>query len=392
MNPPTAPGSGTLAVGLSCVASILLGACRTPDIKTRYKPLHPASDSAVDFGVAAQDGDGIVEAELFLYEYELAEQNGALVATQRPGGTWGLVKAWTYPSDSAWDPVNSVWSHPKSIVETHTHAGFPAGTNFVRYLFRVTDAAGFCRSEAWSFAVGDWAFGNEPIPILVNAPPDERINVYFIADRGGPEPDAASDYASASEMLPDLEGLIFDGYHVNNALQGPLREYWQFYYSPETGHIPDYYAGDIYDLRIPTEVYYAAMGQHDCIGIIHSEDKWDWAEQNVFGTEPYNIGTALHESGHVAFNLGDENELGDPHASPRAPDTHPNTFDSEAKAASYNAANGWPASDVEVIHANAWWRPEPKALGCIMFQDGDAAMPDFARTCIRRAHWTYSQL
>ena len=346
------------------IVALLFAGCSYPNVVSRYQPLHPGNGVDVTFAVTANDGDGIELVNLYVYEYALSVQGGMQTATQRPGGTWGLEKTWSYASP------------PTSIAETYTHTGFPA-SSFVRYLFTVRDTENRTRSEEWVFAAGDWPFGNSPIPILGNGAPAERIDVCFVADN--------TDYANGAAMLPDLVGLVFDGYHVNNAIRGTRRQYWQFYYSPQTGFISDYDSPPLV-MTIPASVSSAAIIDH--AAVIHTTVKRDWASGGNFGTEPTNIGTAVHESAHAAFGLSDEYSGGGHSTST---DPHHNNYSSEAAAQTYNTSNGWPSSDVEQIKPG-WWRPEPSALQCIMIDDGDATMPDFERTCFARATWFYSQL
>ncbi|MGH8195654.1 MAG: hypothetical protein ACREQ8_14830 [Woeseiaceae bacterium] len=346
------------------VLASLVAGCSYPSVTTRYQPLHPGNNVDVTFRVDAGDGDGVEVARLYIYEHELSVQNGMQTATQRPGGIWGLQQTWNYPTT------------PTSISETYTHSGFPA-SSFVRYLFTVTDTENRTRSEEWWFAAGNWPFGNSPIPILGNGAPAERIDVCFVADN--------TDYTNGAGMLPDLVGLVFDGYHVNNAIRGSWRKYWQFYYSPETGFISDFDTPPL-TMTIPASVSGAAIIDH--AAVIHTTVKRDWASGGNFGTEPTNIGTAVHESAHAAFGLSDEYSGGG-HSTSSNP--HHNNYSSQTDAENYNTANGWPASDVESIQPG-WWRPEPATLACIMLNDGDATMPDFERTCLARASWFYQQL
>jgi hypothetical protein len=347
---------------LACLAGT--SACSAPTMRTRYTPLHPANSADVTFRVIASDGDGIALAQLYIYEYELSVQNGFQTATQRQGGTWGLVKTWNFAAGTT------------AIDESFTHAGFPA-SSFVKYLFRAEDQQGNEKSEEWNFAAGTWPFGNNPIPLLGNGAPAERIDVCFIADN--------TDYANGGAMLGDLVGLIYDGYHTNNMISGGYRNNWQFYYSPELGFISDFDVPPLV-MTIPASVSGSPIIDH--AAIIHTTVKRDWASGGNFGTEPTNIGTAVHESGHAAFNLKDE-YAGGGHGT--SSDPHHNNYNSQASAQTYNTNNGWPAGDVQNIEGS-WWRPEPSSLGCIMFNDGDASMPDFERTCLNRVFWFYTQL
>ncbi|MCS6917423.1 MAG: hypothetical protein RMK52_05410 [Chitinophagales bacterium] len=331
----------------------------------RHSPLHPANNVAVDFRIKASDADCIKEARLYIYEYETyVSDKGMQSARKRDGGTWGLVKTWSYSM------------HPKDINESYCKkGGFPAHS-YVTYVFSVTDKKGNVACESWSFAAGDWQFGTSPIPLLGNGAPASRIDVCFVADR--------DDYASARAMLGDLEKLIFDGYHINNGVKRG-KKYWQFYYSPERGNITDFDASPR-SMEIPGSVSSSSIIDH--AAIIHTTVLRDWASGGNFGTEPTNIGTAVHESGHAAFNLKDEYNGGG-HSTSTNP--HHNNYNSLSSCQTYNTNNGWPASDCENIQSG-WWRPEPASLKCIMWDDGDASMPSFQRTCLARIDWFYSNL
>jgi hypothetical protein len=348
--------------GLS--GAILHLGCGSTALSTRYRPLHPGNDVDIEFTVQATDSDGIAGVELFVYEYELyVGPTGFQSARQRPGGTWGSVRAWNYPA------------RPDSIDETHTLPGFPA-ESYISFIFEVRDDNGNEKNEQWWFAAGAWPFGNSPIPLWGNGAPGERIDVAFVADR--------TDYAQARNMLGDLEGLIFDGYHVNNGVRLGKR-FWQFYYSPQRGFISDYDTPPL-DMDIPASV--ASSGIIDHAAVIHTTVKRDWASGGNFGTEPTNIGTAAHESGHAAFGLSDE-YAGGGHWN--SSDPHHNNYGSQASCQTYNTTNSWPASDCQNV-TGSWWRPEPSSLACIMLNDGDAAMPDFERTCVNRILWFYGEL
>lgn len=345
-------------------ASVLCSGCASiMKMSTRYKPLHPSNNTAVEFAVKANDGDGIARAELFVFESELFLDNGMVSARRRAGGTWGSVKRWDFPSK------------PNSINERHSTPGFPAAS-FIHYIVQVTDNKSETQSEDWYFAAGDWPFGDTPIPLFGNGAPANRIDIAFVADR--------DDYANAREMLEDLEFLIFDGYHTNNAVNMGKR-YWQFYYSPQRGSITDFDVSPR-EMDIPDSVLDASQIDH--AAIIHTTRKRDWARSGNFGTEPVNIGTAVHESGHAAFGLADEY----PGIRHRAStDPHHNIYESEAECRNYNSVNGWAASDCEHVD-EGWWRPEPASLNCIMRSDGDDRMPEFERTCINRIIWVYARL
>ena len=186
-------------------------------------------------------------------------------------------------------------------------------------------------------------------------------------------------------MLADLDELIFDGYQASNAQGGAMRFHWAYFYAPEMGHISPPIEGV---LDIPDSIKLSPT--IDAGAVIHTNVMDDWSSGDYFGTEPQNVGTALHETGHAVFDLEDEYKHGRHHSSSLP---HHNNYDSRAAAEDYNAGMGWPESDVESIDpAGKWWRPEPEALGCIMFDDGNDFLPDFQRTCILRIKWYYGRM
>ena len=349
--------------GAICAAMLAGCVIHPTTIESRYGPLHPANGASVDFRIKAHDADGIDVARLYVYEYELYVNNRMQSARQRSGGQWGLARTWTFPAG------------PADIDVTHTATGFPAGS-FITYISEVSDKRGSVTRESWSFAAGDWPFGNSPIPLWGNGAPANRIDVAFVADR--------DDYATARGMLPALATLIFDGYHTNNMVKFG-RRMWQFYYSPERGTISDYDSGT-FVLDIPDSVENSTIIDH--AAVIHTTVKRDWASGGNFGTEPGNRGTAVHESGHAAFGLADEYNGGGHFTSS---DPYHNNYSSRASCETYVTGRGWPTTDCQNVQGS-WYRPEPATAACIMLDDQDANMPDFGRSCRLRAIWYYLQL
>ena len=109
-----------------------------------------------------------------------------------------------------WGSVRRAPNHPvgpNSINETHTVSGFPA-ESFISYIFEIEDKDGNRKNEEWSSRRGH-ALRQLPYP-PGNGAPANRIDVAFVADAEVPDPPQARD------MLDELEGLDFDGYHRTN--------------------------------------------------------------------------------------------------------------------------------------------------------------------------------
>ncbi|WOI53893.1 hypothetical protein [Parvularcula sp. LCG005] len=355
----------SLAAGLALVC----GCATSPRVTATYGPFNPASGSDVTFEFEATDREGLRRATLYVYEYEqYTNSSGMRAARRRPGGQWGALDSWSYPSGTLNATESSVYE-----------GGFPNGTSIL-FRVEVEDESGRRRTEGWRFWAGDHPWGNSPILLLsgeARAAPASRIDVAFVPD--------SDSYTTARQMMPDVRDLVYDGYHINNVVRGQ-KAMWAFWYSKDRGTITDYDAPGPRRLTIPSSVRDSTIIDH--AAVIHTTVKRDWASGGNFGTEPVNIGTAMHESGHAAFNLKDEYAGG---AHTNSSDPHHNTYGSKADCEAYNIANGWPATDCRNIEDD-WWAPEPASAQCIMLNDQDAFMPDFARTGIRRANWFYGQL
>ncbi|MDH3655142.1 MAG: hypothetical protein OEN21_12795 [Myxococcales bacterium] len=341
-----------------------------------YEPLHPGNKIVVTFELDAEDPGGITSIELFVYEYALTEdEDGMRVGKAREGGQWGSVETWSISPPKVTESVSYKYQ-----------SGFPP-ESYVRYIFQVKNSAGYSRSEEWLFAAGDWPFPDTPVPILANGPPGKRVNLTFVADE--------ETYTDAAEMLGDLDGVIFGGYHTNNAIEGDRRRYWQFYYSLEKGQIDDGVLsnGTIGKkvLDVPESVQESRVSTH--AALVHKDDtiNQNWAVGTKFGTHAEHPRVAVHEAGHAVFGLADEQIIG-LHSVSSAP--HHNNFSSEEDAKKYNEENGWDRNEVQKIgctRGKCWWKPEPAELQCIMAV-ADDKMLAFQRSCIRRVNWYYGQL
>lgn len=360
-----------------CVCLIGLGACGDasgglpPTITAmRYEPLHPGNKIAVTFQLDVEDPEGITSIELFVFEYALTEdEDGMRVAKARDGGQWGSVEKW---------PIS-----PPEVTASasYTHEpGFPP-ESYVRYIFEVKNSGKYSRSEEWLFAAGDWPFPDMPVPILANGPPGKRVNLTFVAD----------EELEIAEMLKQLNGLIFDGYHTNNAIEGDRRRYWQFYYSLEKGNVIK--NANTWLLKVPDPVEKGPISTHAAVVHNKAAPFQNWAEGEKFSADPGRPTSAVHEAGHAVFGLADEDPSGMRWLS-EAP--HHNNFTSEEDAKDYNEENGWSGDDVECMSScelpNSWWKPEPAELQCVMAVHHKDEMLAFERSCIQRVNWYYEQL
>jgi hypothetical protein len=334
-----------------------------------YEPFHPEDGSPVTLRVKATSPlSGILSIKLFVYEHEvIAGASGALSAQRRPGGLWGPVHETSYPA-------RPHCATTKVVLKK----GFPPNS-YIRYVATVVDGTTRQTTEEWFFAAGTWP-QEVPVPLWVQGPLSHRINVSFVAD--------TDSYSIARQMLPRARALIFDGYHHNNGIRLG-KKYWQFFYWQEQGHMPDYNdCVSSCDVQLPDALTQSTFS--DAIGVLHTRPKRDWRAGKLFSTEPWNQGTALHETGHAVFNLADEYAGGA--FFPDSDNTHHNVHEDQSACESYSETAGFEASECQPILNTTWWRSEACENACIMHDDGDMSMPSFGRSCMKKIQAYYEQL
>ncbi|MEL6866136.1 MAG: hypothetical protein AAFP19_17035, partial [Bacteroidota bacterium] len=62
-----------------------------------HSPLHPVNGQAVTFQLKAAEAKGILQVELYVFEYELYKNAEGLPSKRRRvNGQWGLLQKWEY--------------------------------------------------------------------------------------------------------------------------------------------------------------------------------------------------------------------------------------------------------------------------------------------------------
>ncbi len=228
-----------------------------------------------------------------------------------------------------------------------------------------------------SFAAGDWPWSNYAIPIYGHGKPENRIDICFV-----PDEDYNQDWSS---FIADMEELVYDGFFLNEMFKD-YHVNWRFYYTRNEGNAEDYPSEP--DLPFKESI----VTDINVFAILHSTDFRDARWGDVFTTEPDNIGTALHETGHAVFDLADEYsgdggywELTE----------YSNLYETSQGCQLHNQNQNWSENDycTEVTASyRKWYRPEPDVLRCIMRDVGINEMRQFARTCQLRIFWYYQEL
>lgn len=385
-----------------------------------HRPLHPANRQGVSFAVQVADELGIQKVELQIFEFELyQDKNNFPSKRRRPNGLWGKVKTWDF--------TNS----PKALNLDYVHAaGFPARSN-VEYIFKITNIEGTSSERLALFDAGDSPWGTDKITLYATTrdPMKNTINLCFIADE-----DYQNDW---NNFLQDAEDVIYTGYHENNKIKSH-KDKWNFYYTRQTADGRKIINDPFNENSFPSFLVSNKITGVDAFGLLHRTAYSDGAylkanfsflAYNLFTSEGYNKGTAVHETAHAIFNLSDEYNgcvcFESPHGS--------NVFPNESDCENFNERNGFPAKDCSIIrHVNDtdWYMSEksvlfptrasceafnvangfPKdhydilrdiegirwyrALGglCIMQDDGDDVIRDFQRTCGRLIDQYYQRL
>jgi|GEM_PF-1438912 len=267
-----------------------------------HRPLHPDNFQSVQFKINALEQVGANRVVLSIYEYEWYRNDEGLPSKRkRNNGKWGVAKEWTF--DEPLKNINLAYTYPK---------GFPAGTN-VEYIFQIYSVDGKRTEKLALFDAGDSRWPNDKIMLYATSRHvlGQSINLCFVPDT---DYNTNGDARNWPVFLGDVEDLIYNGYHKNNMVKNH-KENWAFFYTREAVDgfqlALDYGNPD----RFPSFMKENIIDGIDAFGLLHKNEYSDGAyllgnlqflAQNVFTSESYNHGTAIHETGHAVFNLSDE--------------------------------------------------------------------------------------
>lgn len=238
-----------------------------------------------------------------------------------------------------------------------------AGTTFttqavsgseLSYACRVRDDGGSLVAFTGWRTVGVGAQTGSAAPVLITGPTASRIDIVFIGDE--------DDYDTASdpELLVDVRDVILNGYYARNpnnpGFSNTPSDYdvflsnhdkFNFWIAAELGDAEDAASGCDHDAP---EINFADAG-----ALLHQDDFRDCAPggQRLFSSEPYSIGTVLHETGHRPFGLADEYCCDGGYFQT---DTNPNVYEEPDDCTSDVAALGRTAADCrEFVEVVDWW-------------------------------------
>ena len=317
-----------------------------------HSPLHPSDYQSVNFKLKANDQEGIQKVELLLFEYELFTNAEGLPSKRRnPQGTWGIIKTWNFSTQQDTADLNFLYKK-----------GFAAKSNVV-YQFKIYNAANEVSSEWAMFDAGTSPWPQDKILLYTNSDHalKNSINICFLSD---------IDYkGNRPAFLKDIEQLIFEGYHINNMIAAN-KDKWAFYYTQQEADgmaiISDYNN----EANYPAFMRDSIIQGIDAFALIHQNVYSDGAllrgniaflVNNMFTSEAFNFGTAIHETAHAVFGLSDEYEG----CACFEGAAGSNMFLSLAACESFNAKKSFPTGECSALtnyNGETWYMSEHSAL------------------------------
>ena len=194
---------------------------------------------------------------------------------------------------------------PVASTETFTTGALASGDDLA-YGCRAVDGTETVFSGWRTTRVGPPASGTA-VPVLLSAPRASGIDIVFIADTVSSNTSVAPYTGPADPtFFTDVEDVIADGYYARGFMLANQKNL-NFWISTQAGDAQDAESGC--DHEAPD---YSWM---DAGAILHREATLTNGDafrdcapggKRLFSTEPFNLGTVLHETGHRPFGLADE--------------------------------------------------------------------------------------
>ena len=306
----------TVSAGI--VTLFLFSSCKqSPETFAIHSPVYPSSTAAVTYTLHKLNGS--VESVKLYVSTSNVDASGNLSGTT----TESLVKTWDSPSSFPLSFTSSSGYGANKLVTYH----FEIKGNNKTYNHRI------------SFATNPYPVANVPAPVYTVGEADRVMNVVFIPD---------TDISNNMNTFYTHVGRDIDSaFHREDWIRRFPYSY-NFYINPFTGHAGDYDAGTAHTL--PSNSANLSFAQANII--LHSGNWRDFRSGNYIGTEYYNRGTILHETGHALYNMADE-YVGGSHWQNA---DLPNTWSSLSGAQTAASGVGKNSSDAVKIGSDPWWK------------------------------------
>ncbi len=302
-----------LLAGLACLG--FLSSCREkPETFAIHSPIYPTGSQQVTYTLSLIEG-AAEKVELFETVFNVSATGG--LSGSNPES---LIKTWDDPTF----PLN------------FTRSGGYGTNKYVRYRFRVV-GADKTYNHSIAFATSPYPVANAAIPVYVVGDVDRVLNCVFVRD---------SDLTN-SLFLTHVGRNIDSSFHREEWIRR-FRSSYNFYVNPHAGKASDF---DTPDPHIyPSNNANLSFAQARII--LHSASIRDWSDGTYVGTEYYNRGTILHETGHSLYGMADEYGGG----SHWENDENPNNWDSKSQAEGAASGVGKTTADVVKMGSDNWWK------------------------------------
>ena len=236
--------------------------------------------------------------------------------------------------------------------------------------------------ETYQFAAGDYLFSGYPIPVRrVTTDLEKTLDIVLIRD-------------------PDTPAGFFRWY-LDNVIEGGFfdyetyresRQYYNFYYSGETGTYTD--ANNVCQFSAPNDAELMVIG--DLLLFLHTANMSDCTVQTNFSGELWFEKSIVHEAAHAVFALRDEYAVANPLASPPQLTGPPNLWVDKTSCELAAPGLGLDPSDCKPRSTapNSGWIIDPVGpYGCLMHRANTQWLKhsDYGPACDARIAWRYDQ-
>ncbi len=300
---------------LGLAAMLLMSSCReTPKTFAIHAPIYPTGSQQVTFTLSRISGD-VTTVELY-ESISNVSATGALSATTPEA----LIQSWSSPAF----PLN------------FTRASGYGTNKYVRYRFKVI-GNGHTYNHTIGFATSPYPVTNAAIPVYVVGDVDRVLNCVFVRDAD----------LTTSLYYTHVGRDIDSSFHREDWVRR-FRNSYNFYVNGPTATAGDYNLGT-------SHVYPSNNGNLSFAQariILHSATKRDFSDNVYVGTEYYNRGTILHETGHLLYGMADEYGGGSHWQNAE----NPNTWTSLAGAQAAASGVGKTNADAVKIGSDPFWK------------------------------------
>jgi hypothetical protein len=306
---------------------------QNPETFAIHSPIYPTATNPVTFTLNKIEGD-VVSVKLFEFVANVNSAGGLSSTTPET-----LLQSWTSPTF----PV------------TFTKPSGYGSNKYVTYRFEVIGNDNTYNSSI-SFATSPYPVANAAAPVYVVGDIDRVLNSVFV-----PDADMAG---NMNTFYKSVAANIDSSFHREDWVRR-FRYSYNFFINPFSGTAGNFSAGTSH--AYPSNDANLSFAQARII--LHTADKRDFSDGRYVGTEYYNRGTILHETGHLLYGMADEYGGG----SHWQNEKNPNNWASLALAQGAASGVGKTNADAVQMGSDSFWRLCNN--DCMMLNTGRTIFP-----------------